>query len=221
MGTQSIFPNYLLTPLSPVLYKKIGNNKEAESDFNKSKMLEEEQHSSVNESYEKEQVKTQNSDVHTEIDVQNSMVFFNRGNVNLKKQKYDEAMDDFTKAIAYNPNDIQSYIARAEVYFEIKEFDLALDDLLKAVKISPNSSLANCKIADIYRIKNNFKQSQHYYKMSIDLNPKNSMAYFGYAQLCESNNQTDLAVENYQKAAKLDIKISKECNSKISQLTAL
>ncbi|MFA7075004.1 MAG: DUF2225 domain-containing protein, partial [Endomicrobiaceae bacterium] len=203
-----------------LLYKKTGNNKEAELDFNRSKMLEEEQNFST-ESDGRKQYDNQVNAISDETDVKNGVIFFNRGNVNLKKQKYTEAIDDFTKAIGANSKDVQSYISRSEAYLEIKEFDLALDDLLKVVKISPNSSLINCKIADIYRIKNNFKQSQHYYKISIELNPKNATAYFGYAQLGESNNMKELAVENYKKAAKLDIKISKECNSKISELMSL
>jgi len=150
--------------------------------------------------------------------VKASMVFFNRGNIELKKQNYSEAIENFSKAIELNSKDIQGYMLRAEAYLQIKEYELSIDDLFQVLKISPKSSVASCKIADIYKQQNNFDQAQYYYKNAIEFNPRNPFAYFGYAQLCEIHNKKDLALENYKKTSEIDVKLSKECNLKISQL---
>ena len=36
--------------------------------------------------------------------------------------------------------------------------------------------------------------------------------------LCEQNGKKDMAIQNYQKASKIDIKLSKECGARIKKL---
>lgn len=147
-----------------------------------------------------------------------SNVFLNRGNVNFKNNKYQEALEDFSKAIDLNPDNAQIYIARSAVYIVLKDIPLALNDLQEALTLLPDSHIVNCKIADAYAMKNDYEKSEYYYKKAIELKPQSSLAYLGYAQLCEKNHKKDKAIENYSVAAKLDIKVAKECNSKIAQL---
>ncbi|MDD3729719.1 MAG: tetratricopeptide repeat protein, partial [Endomicrobiaceae bacterium] len=152
------------------------------------------------------------------IDLLGSNVLLNRGNINFKNNKYQEALEDFSKAIDLNSSNSQIYLARAGVYLVLKDIALALEDLNKALELSPDSNIINCKIADVYSIQNNYEKAEHYYKKSIELKPKSALAYLGYAQLCEKHNRKEKAIENYSAAAKLDIKVAKECNSKIAQL---
>ena len=82
----------------------------------------------------------------------------------------------------------------------------------------PSSSLAYYKLAINYKLKNDNVNALNFLEKSIKFNPKNAMAHFEYAKLCEQNGNNDLAIESYSKAAKLDIKIAKECNMNISKL---
>ena len=73
-------------------------------------------------------------------------------------------------------------------------------------------------MGDIYREQSDFDKGEYYYKKAIEINSRNANAYYGYAKLCEACGRKELAIDNYQKAAGLDIKLSKECNMKVLQL---
>ena len=107
---------------------------------------------------------------------------------------------------------------RAKIYIELKKENVAIQDLLKAIELSPQSVFPYIEIADIYRLKNNFSESEAYYKKAIQINSRNATAYFGYAMLCEQNGKKDMAIQNYQEASKIDIKLSKDCSARIKKL---
>ena len=173
----------------------------------------------VEQKVEAEPVKPSNDNIiKVKPDPKTAMIHLNRGNINFQKHKYKEALEDLTKAIAYNPKDVQGYLLRAEIYVEIRDFQAAMQDFLKVVEISPKAIFAYVKLGDIYREQFNFDRGEYYYKKAIEINPRNANAYYGYAKLCEDNGKKELAIDNYKKAASLDIKLSKECNMKVLQL---
>ena len=146
--------------------------------------------------------------------------YLNRGNINFKNLKYPEAIEDLTKAIQLNLKDIRCYLLRAEVYEKMNKFQEAMQDLTKVTELSPNSILAYVRMGNIFKQQNDFAKGEFYYKKAMEINPRNANSYFGYAQLCENNGKKELAIANYQQAAKFDIKLSKECNIKIAELKA-
>ena len=152
------------------------------------------------------------------IDTKVSAIYLARANINFKNNKYDVALSDITEAIKCNPKDMQEYLLRAKIYVQLKNEDVAIQDLLKAIELFPQSVVPYIEIADIYRLKNNFVESESYYKKAIQINSRNAIAYFGYAMLCEQNGKKDMAIQNYQEASKIDIKLSKECGARIKKL---
>ncbi len=60
-----------------------------------------------------------------------------RGFANKELGKTDNAINDFSMAIRYNPSDVESYNARADIYIEMKKIAEAINDLNHAVKINP------------------------------------------------------------------------------------
>ncbi len=62
--------------------------------------------------------------------------YFSRGNAYLKKGQRDQAISDFEKAIAIDPDSPRAYGSVGVVYYSMGRYDLAIDDLTRAIELS-------------------------------------------------------------------------------------
>src|SRR5688500_13783577 len=62
------------------------------------------------------------------------------GNECFSAQKYEEAIQHFSKAIELNPNDHVFYSNRSACYSNLNQYEKALEDGAKAVSIKPDWS---------------------------------------------------------------------------------
>lgn len=54
-------------------------------------------------------------------------------------EKYDKAIDDYTEAIKYTPEDMELYKARADIYIEQEKYDLSEADFKKMISLDEGS----------------------------------------------------------------------------------
>ncbi len=116
--------------------------------------------------------------------------------------KYDEAIVNFEKALAMQPNDSASYVNLGAVYFKKKEFTKAEDNFRKAIETNPNNPNAYYNLAVIME-KKDIKKAIELYNKSLSLNPKNSSIYFNVSKLFLMNKNIEKAIEMLEKV--LDI----------------
>ncbi len=64
--------------------------------------------------------------------------YYHRGLWRFNENKYDRALEDFTKAIALAPDQYEGYRMRFETFRKLKTFDNALKDVNKAIELQPN-----------------------------------------------------------------------------------
>ena len=77
-------------------------------------------------------------------------VFLNRGLANEALQKFDLAIQDFTKAIATDPNQVGGYTARGNILYSIAKYKEAAEDFKKAEILSPDNSVIPYNIGMSY-----------------------------------------------------------------------
>ena len=63
---------------------------------------------------------------------------FDEGNKLVEKGRYDEAIEECTKAIALDPSLVKAYFWRAVAYYQKTQYDLAIADCNKVIEIDPN-----------------------------------------------------------------------------------
>jgi tetratricopeptide (TPR) repeat protein len=100
--------------------------------------------------------------------------YYNRGLLNGKTQKYNDALFDFKKAIEYK-NYYKAYAGRAAVYYSLKDFPKAIDDAEAALKIDPNNLKAHYVLATCYDDLNQLDKAIAYYNIVITLNSENPL----------------------------------------------
>jgi Flp pilus assembly protein TadD len=68
-------------------------------------------------------------------------IYRKRGNYFAEHQMIQESINDYSKAIEINPDDIDSYVHRAFSYLKLNKLNEALPDLDKAIENKPNASI--------------------------------------------------------------------------------
>lgn len=71
-----------------------------------------------------------------------SQAYSNRGAICCKYGKTNEGISDYNLAIKINPNDIISFLGRANCYGMNNQFDMAISDYDKAISLKPDYAKA-------------------------------------------------------------------------------
>lgn len=60
-------------------------------------------------------------------------------------RQHEQAIQDFDKAIAINPNFGVVYVCRGDAYSSLKQYEKALKDFDKAIELDPDDLMAKKK----------------------------------------------------------------------------
>merc|ERR1712173_35430 len=72
------------------------------------------------------------------------------GNTHMKAKEYQKAIEEYTKAVEFNPKSEVYFCNRAVAYTNINKFHEALDDCKKAIAINPDYAKAFSRMGLIY-----------------------------------------------------------------------
>ncbi|OSS41569.1 TPR repeat [Desulfurella amilsii] len=79
-----------------------------------------------------------------------SMVYSNQAQNYYDQNQFQQAIDDYTKAIQESPNNYMAYINRGIIFFELNRYDEALKNFKKARTIDPKNAYTYYNSAIVY-----------------------------------------------------------------------
>jgi Tfp pilus assembly protein PilF len=85
--------------------------------------------------------------------------YIDRGIAYGEKGQFEQAIDDFTKALEIAPRSAEAHYNRAIAYLNKGRFDWAVDDLTKVLEITPRSAEAYYNRAIAYYYKKEYDKS--------------------------------------------------------------
>ena len=103
--------------------------------------------------------------------------YYKRAYLYLKQNEYDKAINDYNKAIEFNPNKVSYYAERADLYAKQKEYLNAIKDYNKAIELNPNNAVYYSKRAKVYEQQNEYDKALTDYNKAIELNPSKKSYY--------------------------------------------
>ena len=103
--------------------------------------------------------------------------YINRGIIYMNNNKTAEALADYNKAIALEPDFSKGYSNRAIIYTNENKFDLAMADYNKALKLDPTNAIAFNNRGILYKKNNLFKEATENFNEAIKLKPTYVDAY--------------------------------------------
>ncbi|MDB5460944.1 MAG: putative exported protein of unknown function with repeat [Caulobacteraceae bacterium] len=126
---------------------------------------------------------------------------FNRATVYLDQYRFDDAVDDLTRAIALGGQEADVYAQRGHAYVYTGQLELALKDLDEAVKRQPDYGFAYRTRGHAYLNANQDDKALADETRAIALDPKDMEAYWLRAYVYRyRKKQIDKAVADYSHA---------------------
>ncbi len=98
--------------------------------------------------------------------------YIDRGIAYGEKGQFDQAVDDFTKALEIGPKDAGIYYHRGIAYVKKGQFDWAIFDFTKALEIGPKSADAYYNRANAHYLNKEYDKSWKDIKKAQDLGYK-------------------------------------------------
>ena len=118
--------------------------------------------------------------------------------------RYDEAIAEYTAAIAFNPEDIESLRERAQVYYEQEKYDMADADYRAMMKITPNHWAACMGLGRNEVDRGNFESALDIFDNVIALYSNYARAYAFRAEAYSGLKRYNEAASDIVKALELD-----------------
>ena len=134
----------------------------------------------------------------------NAFYYYERGLAYYSAGNYQEAINNFNKAIYLDPNNPYFYNSRGDAYFGQKEFQKAFNDYKIATKLNPNNSYFYYNKGLAYYCTENYQEAIDNFNKAINLDPNISDYYGDMGASYYLLKKYQEAINNFNKAIDLD-----------------
>jgi len=130
--------------------------------------------------------------------------YIRRGDRACSDGRRDEAIREYSAAIALEPEEAAAYNNRGIVYDDLGKYEEAIEDYSTAIRLDPVHAFAYNNRGIVYR-----KQGEHVkavadYNKAVELDPNYANAYNGRGIVYKELGEREKAIEDYSKAIKLN-----------------
>jgi len=122
-------------------------------------------------------------------------LYYSLGNLADNKEHWDEAIDDYQKAIALDPNYLNAYSGLGGDYFEKRQFDLEVANYMKVTELDPKDADSFYWLGTAYEDTGNFNDAVAAYVTALKIEPDHMMALHDLAILYLAEGKVDEAKE--------------------------
>jgi tetratricopeptide (TPR) repeat protein len=133
-----------------------------------------------------------------------AVAYNNRGGALMNEKRYEEALNDYNKAIELRPNYYDAYNNRGILHSEIQKKQEALRDYNKAIEFGPNHPEVYSNRGLLFMEFNKYKEALSDFNKAIELQPDYSLAYYNRGLLAMNQGKNPQAYSDYAMAIKLN-----------------
>ena len=119
-------------------------------------------------------------------------------------EKFDAAVECWSKAIKINPNYIEAYNGRGNAFIKLHNLDEAIINFNQAIKINPNYFEAYNNLGNAFINLEKLDQAMASYDQAIKIKPDYAHAYHGRAYTLMKSLKLEESVNNWNKAIKIN-----------------
>jgi len=120
-----------------------------------------------------------------------------KGDNSYRKQRYDEALDFYTKAVVFNPSDKIVMLKIANIYKLKGDSARALSYYDKILLVDSNSTDAYFNKGLVFAHEKKYDEAISCFEKVIELSPEYPYAYYSIAMAYELTNKPEKAIEYY------------------------
>ena len=139
------------------------------------------------------------------MDSTNARLYKNRAKAYFANEQVGAAMMDINKSLGLNPNDVDTYLLLADVYYALGDESNINVTLNKAAEIDQRDARPLVKLAELNLLQQNFNLSWAYLDKALSLSTYNPRAYFvrGMYYIIAQQDTVN-ALKNFQISAEQD-----------------
>ena len=126
------------------------------------------------------------------------------GVIYLKLEKYDQAIEQFKKALEVDPQYTVGPFLFGDIYTDAKNYQEKINDFKDVIKRNREYARAHNYLGLAYLKKKNYSAAKNSLLESIKVNPKYAKANNNLGVLYEEMGDTVKAIESYQMAQRID-----------------
>lgn len=131
--------------------------------------------------------------------------YFNRGVDYQEQGQLDLAIEEYTEAIAVNPDFADAYFNRGVAYFEKGDFDQAIADYSKAIESNPQFADAYANRGVAYAVTGQYDQALVDLDKAIELDTDLARTHFVRGALYSDLGERDKSIADLEKALELGL----------------
>ena len=138
-------------------------------------------------------------------DSTNAMLYLHRAQAYMAKEQVGNAMIDIHKALQLNPNNVDTYLMLADVYYMLGDENNINATLNRASEIDQQDARPLVKLGELNLLRQNYNLAAAYLDKAIKTQPFNPRAYFVKGMYCIMAQQdTVSALRNFELASGQD-----------------
>ena len=118
--------------------------------------------------------------------------------------EFEQAISEYRKAIALNPNSPIVYNRLGVAYSELKQYDAALDAYQKALALSPMTAEPHYNIGLVYLKQGNLPRALEAFKRTVAIDAEWEDAYTGLGEVYLKQGDFGQATRAYKQATRLN-----------------
>jgi serine/threonine protein kinase/regulator of sirC expression with transglutaminase-like and TPR domain len=139
-----------------------------------------------------------------ELTAQDSRAYNRRGLAHASTRNYEQAIVDYTRAIALDPDYAEAYVNRSTAHLLMANYGQAVSDCHKALELAPDFVAAYTNRGIAYTGLRDYDQALADYGQALELAPKNVYAFYNRGNTYLWMGQYQEAITNYSQAIALD-----------------
>jgi len=132
------------------------------------------------------------------------LAYNNRGNYYMEEGRYDQALEDFSRALEIDPKNYKTYSNRALVYIEKDMLDQALIDLNTAISIKPTYAGLFNNRGLVYLYSKRYAPAKEDFSTALRLNPAYKEPLINRGVIFLHEGKTEQAMDDFRGVLKID-----------------
>lgn len=130
--------------------------------------------------------------------------WFENGCYFLANEKYQKAIEAFSKTLELDPKNSGIYNNRGNAYSDLKQYEEALQDYDKAIELNPKDSKSFINRGKVYSKLKQFEKAFQDYDKAMELAPKNADVFYNRGITHQVLEQYEKAMSDFDEAIKLN-----------------
>ena len=121
-----------------------------------------------------------------------------------KAGRYEEAIEEYSKAIELDPNDAIHFRSRGNSKYFLSRYEEAIEDYNRAIELDPNDAIQFRSRGLSKHNLGRYEEAIEDYNKAIELKPNDAIAFNNRGNSKHSLGRYEEAIENYNRAIELD-----------------